>query len=30
MDVLVQLVECGTNVREVVGSIPGRTNTQGL
>ena len=29
-DRLAQLVEHRTSVREVVGSIPGRTNTQGL
>ena len=27
---LAQLVECQTTVQEVVGSSPGRTNTQGL
>ena len=29
-DRLAQLVECRTTVREVVGSNPGRTTTQGL
>ena len=29
-DRLAQLVECRTTVREVVGSSPGQTNTQGL